>query len=225
MAKKIVKRKKIKIFSLLLLLLIVGTLSFSIYSYIKSNIKNIIITGNTYLNDEEVLKLADLTDYPSFVLFSSRKAEKKIVKNKYIKSVKVRRKFYHTVTINIKEHDILFQKSNNKYVLENGKEILSNKNIRVPKLNNYTPEDKYKKFIENMKEVDKSILGKISEINYDPNDYDKDRFLLYMDDGNSVFLTLTKFEMINYYNEVLSQLEGRKGILYLDSGNHFKIME
>ena len=76
-----------------------------------------------------------------------------------------------------------------------------------------------------MKEVDKSILGKISEISYDPNDYDKDRFLLYMDDGNSVFLTLTKFEMINYYNEVLSQLEGRKGILYLDSGNHFKIME
>ena len=38
-------------------------------------------------------------------------------------------------------------------------------------------------------------------------------------------LTLTKFEVINYYDDVLGQLEGRKGILYLDSGNHFKIME
>ena len=46
-----------------------------------------------------------------------------------------------------------------------------------------------------------------------------------MDDGNSVYLTLTKFEQINYYDEVLPQLEGKKGILYLDSGNHFEIME
>ena len=40
-----------------------------------------------------------------------------------------------------------------------------------------------------------------------------------------VYLTLTKFRMIKYYNEVLGQLEGRKGILYLDSGNHFQIKE
>ncbi len=39
----------------------------------------------------------------------------------------------------------------------------------------------------------------------------KHRFLLYMDDGNSVYLTLTKFEQINYYDEVLPQLEGKKG--------------
>ena len=97
--------------------------------------------------------------------------------------------------------------------------------FRVPRLVNYTPDKKYSSLIENMKSVDKSILGKISEISYQPNEFDKDRFLLLMDDGNSVYLTLTKFEMINYYNEVLGQLEGRRGILYLDSGNHFKIME
>ena len=60
---------------------------------------------------------------------------------------------------------------------------------------------------------------------YTPNDFDKDRFLLYMDDGNSVYLTITKFRMLNYYNKVLPQLGDKKGILYLDSGNHFKIME
>ena len=30
---------------------------------------------------------------------------------------------------------------------------------------------------------------------------------------------------INYYNDVLSQLENKKGILYLDSGNHFQVKE
>ena len=90
---------------------------------------------------------------------------------------------------------------------------------------NYVPDDKYDTFISKMALIDKGILGKISDIEYTPNDYDKDRFLLYMDDGNMVYLTLTKFKQINYYNEVLEQLEGRKGILYLDSGNHFQIKE
>jgi len=46
-----------------------------------------------------------------------------------------------------------------------------------------------------------------------------------MNDGNYVYLTLTKFKQINYYEDVLEKLDGKKGILYLDSGNHFKIME
>ena len=85
--------------------------------------------------------------------------------------------------------------------------------------------DQHLKKVEKMAKVDKGTLGKISDIEYVPNDYDKDRFLLYMDDGNMVYLTLTKFKQIEYYNDVLEQLEGRKGILYLDSGNHFQIKE
>ena len=97
--------------------------------------------------------------------------------------------------------------------------------FRVPRLINYVPDNKYKSFIKGMAQIEEDILGKISDIEYKPNDYDKDRFLLYMDDGNMVYLTLTKFDMINYYNDVLSQLENRHGILYLDNGNHFQIME
>ena len=76
-----------------------------------------------------------------------------------------------------------------------------------------------------MDRVNADTLSRISDISYDPNDIDKERFLLYMDDGNMVYLTLTKFKMINYYNTVLQQLEDRKGILYLDNGNHFQIKE
>ena len=90
---------------------------------------------------------------------------------------------------------------------------------------NYVPNTKYKSLIKQISKIDKDILGKVSEITYVPNEYDKDRFLLYIDDGNSVYLTLTKFKMLNYYNKVLTQLDGKKGILYLDSGNHFQIKE
>lgn len=226
MAKKIVKRKKLRVFRLLLLLFVIAIISFFVYLYVTTNTQNIIIKGNNYISDEEVLQETDLKNYPSFILTMPSKIQKKLAKNEYIKSVKVRRKFYHTFEITIKEYDVLFKNDTlNKYVLDNKKEIMSDLEFRVPRLVNYTPDKKYSSLIENMKSVDKSILGKISEISYQPNEFDKDRFLLLMDDGNSVYLTLTKFEMINYYNEVLGQLEGRRGILYLDSGNHFKIIE
>lgn len=226
MTKKIVKRKKLRVFRLLLLLFVIAIISFFVYLYVTTNTQNIIIKGNNYISDEEILQETDLKNYPSFILTMPSKIQKKLAKNEYIKSVKVRRKFYHTFEINIKEYDVLFKNDTlNKYVLDNKKEITSDLEFRVPRLVNYTPDKKYSSLIENMKSVDKSILGKISEISYQPNEFDKDRFLLLMDDGNSVYLTLTKFEMINYYNEVLGQLEGRRGILYLDSGNHFKIME
>ena len=224
---KLVKKKKIKVFSLLILIIIVAIVGFLAYKYITANIKNIIIEGNNYVNDEEVLEQAELTEYKSFLTILPSTVEKKLTQNKYIKEVEVKRNFFtRTLTIKIKEYDILFyNNNNNKYVLDNNKTISSNKNIRVPTLINYVPDEKYKKLITALHDVDKSVLGKISEISYNPNEFDKDRFLLLMDDGNSVFLTLTKFEMINHYNDVLGQLEGRKGILYLDSGNHFKIME
>ena len=46
--------------------------------------------------------------------------------------------------------------------------------------------------------------------------------MLYMIDGNYVYATLTRFDSVNYYNDIYPTLGGKKGILYLDSGNHFQ---
>ena len=229
MAKKIVKKKKLKIVPFLIVLLILIGLSFGVYQVLKANIKNIVIKNASYLSDDYVIDLAGIKDYPSFYLTSSIKMEKNLKKSPYIISAKVKRKFYHVLEIDLKVNNPLFiNNSSNTVVFENKGTVPIDEEIdlfRVPRLMNYVPDDKYDTFISKMALIDKGILGKISDIEYTPNDYDKDRFLLYMDDGNMVYLTLTKFKQINYYNEVLEQLEGRKGILYLDSGNHFQIKE
>jgi len=229
MAKKIVKRKKLKVFNLFIVLLIIGVLSFLGYIVFQLPIKNIVIRGNDYLTDDYIIELADIKDYPSFLLTSDLSIKKKLKTSPYIKSVDINRHFYNVVVISVKENKPLFINSTNStIVFSNSKEIKTDKSItllRVPRLINYVPDNKYDSFIKGMKKINEDILGKISDIEYQPNDYDKDRFLLYMDDGNMVYLTLTKFSSINYYNDVLSQLENRKGILYLDSGNHFQIKE
>ncbi len=218
------KLKKGAIFVLLLILLVV-IFSSIVYFVIGSEVKNIYIYGNTNLTDQEIIELAKLQDYPNFYTTSFNKIENNIKKNPLIKEVKVKKRFFQQVHIYIEEYKILF-KTDEKYTLENGQEItLLKDNYNVPILINYVPNTKMKSFISKLKEVDDSVLIKISEIKYDPTELDEDRFLLYMNDDNYVYITLTKLNLINKYNDAIEQLEGKKGILYLDSGNYFKIMK
>ena len=229
MAKKIVKKRKIKLFNLLIFLLILMGIVLCVLLIIKMPIRNILIKNTDYLNDDYILELAEIKDYPSFVMTNSYKVKKKIMKSPYVYNCTVKKKLFNVFEITIEEEKaIFFNKNDNKYVFSSGNTIDSdsiNEDFRVPRLNNYVPDKKYKSFIEGMKKIKVDILGKMSDIEYVPNDFDKDRFIVYMDDGNMVYLTLTKFKQINYYNDVVSQLEGRHGILYLDSGNHFEIRE
>ena len=229
MAKKLVKKRKIKLLPCLIVLLVLGGLSFVVYFFLKLPILNLIVENTTYLNDDYILELAEVKDYPSFWMSSTSNMERKLENSPYISEAKVERKFFHILVFNIDENKPLFINNTNNTVVFSDKEEVSVSDridlFRIPRLINYVPDNKYQSFIKGMANIKKDILGKISDIEYQPNDYDKDRFLLYMDDGNMVYLTLTKFDMINYYNDVLSQLENKKGILYLDSGNHFQIME
>ena len=229
MSKKIVKKRKIKLLPFLIFLLVLAVLSFSVYLLLQIRVKNIIVTGTNYIEDDTILEIAKVKDYPKFLLTTNYSVKKNLEKYPYINKAQLIKKHPFTFEIKIEEAKPLFYNTNNNsYVLDNDKNIKDNEveyTFRVPRLLNYVPDKKYKQFVKNMTKVKENTLSKISDIEYQPNDYDKDRFLLYMDDGNMVYLTLTKFKMINYYNEVLSQLEGKHGILYLDSGNHFQIKE
>lgn len=229
MAKKMVKKKKLKVLPFLLVLVLLGGLFFGGYFYLQGTIQNIIVKNTSYLNDDYVIELADVKDYPSFYLLPIGKMTKKLSDSPYIENVKISRIFFRTLIIEIKENRPLFINHTDQNIVFEDKTTVPIKEeidlFRVPRLINYVPDGKYEKFIQGMSHISDDILGKISDIEYQPNEYDKDRFLLYMDDGNMVYLTLTKFKMINYYNSMLSQLENRRGILYLDSGNHFQIKE
>ena len=229
MTKKLVKKKKLKLLPCFIVLLLFGGLSFLVYFFLNLPIKNLIVKNTVYLNDDYVLELAGVKDYPSFWLLSTNEIEKKLETSPDILEADVERNFFHVLVISVTENKPLFiNNTNHTVVFADKEEVKIDEEIdlfRVPRLINYVPDNKYKTFVKGMANIKKDILGKISDIEYQPNDYDKDRFLLYMDDGNMVYLTLTKFDMINYYNDVLSQLENKKGILYLDNGNHFQIME
>lgn len=227
MPKKNKKKKKKKFFKFLLFLLFLAFIAFLACTFLDTSIKNIYIYDNELLTDKEIIDLAELDDYPDFYKTTSSSIKKKLLSSPYIKDVKIKKWFFNEVHIYIDEYKVLFVRvDTNKLVLENKKEIDYDRElVQVPMLINYVPDDKYKNFINKLVRIDNKVISKISEIKYDPNEYDEDRFMLYMNDGNYVYVTLTKMYLLDKYNEAVTKFEGKKGILYLDSGNYFKIIE
>lgn len=222
--KKKKKNKKKIILKILIIIIILGSLIF----YFKNmKIKNIYVTGNNTLKDQEIIELAGINNYPNLFQISSRKIEKKIKLNPLIDSVKVKKTFLGKITINIKEYNLLLKNEiDNTIYLDNGQKITNDINIiGLPTLTNDVDKDILNNFLKKLNTINKDILSKISEITYSPNEYDKDLFLFLMNDGNYVYITTTRLDNINKYENVLLELEGKKGIIYLDSGNHFEILE
>jgi len=226
-----VKRKKLRIgivFLVLILLSLLGYFGYYIFeNTINDNIKNIYVIGNKYIKDYEIIELAKIDNYPGFLSITSNEMERRIKINPFIKGVDVKKKLGNQVYIYITEYSPLFYDRNNqKLIIETNKELVVEKMIDdVPTLiNPITDNDIYKKLVKKFVKIEDNIKQKISEISYMPNDVDKERFLLSMKDGNYVYVTLTKIEEINKYLNVLASLENKKGILYLDSGNYFEIL-
>ena len=221
--KRIIRKINIKKVIIIFIIILLVVLVFFYYRSIK--VKSIYVTGNSYLSESEILKDTNLLNYPHLYEVSESKIKKDLSDNKLINEVKVHKYLSGKVIIEIDENKILYQDSNSKYVLSNKEEIsLDETPFGIPTLINDCSDVK-DKFISKLMLIDKDILKHISEIEYKPTELDKERFMFYMTDGNYVYITLSKINLINSYNEVYPTLEGKKGILYLDSGNHFEIKE
>ncbi len=216
------KKRRLKIGRLFLLLLFIAAISFLCVKYVRVPIRSIIINGNEILTDQEIIEQANLEDYPSYFSTLSILVKNKLKKNPYIESVKVSKGILN-IKITITEKKILYiDKQTQEKVTLTGR-IKDEKQVCVPYLIGTVPEKKQAKFIKAMNKLDKDILCQISEIKYDPNDIDNDRYYVFMNDGNSVYLTVNKFNKLNKYNTILENIGKQNGTLYLDYGDYFEV--
>lgn len=221
MAKKVKKKIKFKIVPILIFLVSLVILYFGLTILADTKIKNIYVYGNNLLTEQEVIELAKVEDYPSFYKTLSRNMKKNIMTNPIVKDVKIRKTFFNVLKIYVAEYKPLFIKGD-KLILEDGisTDIVK---CKVPVLTNEVDSDVYNNLTKEMLKLKDSIRSQISEITYAKSEYDDSRFLLYMDDGNHVYVNIAKFSKLNYYDEIYPTLNNKKGTLYLDSGNHFEV--
>ena len=221
------KKKNKKIVKFIKLIGVLIIIALIIYILLNKKISNIYVKGNKILSDQEIIELAGLENYPKIYSISISKTENKIKLNQVIESVKVRKNIFGRIDIKVSEYNMLLKNEvDNTVYLSNGKNItLEDKINGIPSLINIVSQNVLTPFLKKLDNVDKDILSKISEIEYKPSIYDKELFLFYMNDGNYVYININRLLNINKYESMLEQLEGKKGILYLDSGNHFEVLD
>ena len=226
-AKKVkvkVTKKRLKVKNILVTILILLLIALLGIDASRLPVKNIYITGNNILDDKAIISLADLEEYPPYINIFFSNIKKKLLENNYIKNVNIKRTLTRKIYIEIEEYNpICIYKD--KLILSSTTSVDNIYNIDyIPYVINDI-DDILDKFIAKFNKVDKDILLKISHIEYIPNEVDKERFLLYMTDSNYVYITLSKIDKINKYNSIVQELENKKGIIYLDSGDYVEIKD
>lgn len=218
------KRRVFKVKNILLLLFLFLGIVGLVYYGVTMPVKNVYIKGNYILSDGEIMKISALDKYPSFLLTSSKSIRDKIIKNSYVKDVKISKKFGNVIEVNILEYSAVFS-FEDKIILSNGEIIPNTYNLSdVPILLNMIDDSSLlKRTAIKFGGVDANVLRQISEVEYQPVEVDGDRFLLYMNDGNLVYITLTKINKINKYNQIRDKLDGHMGIIYLDAGDYVEL--
>lgn len=217
-------RRKFNLGKFILFILIIFIIYFGMKYLFNIKIKNIIIVNNNYYSDEEIIEKAGIENYPEFITLSRKKIKNKLSTLDLIEDVEIKKEFGFILRITIKEKKILYHiRSNNEYRVSDNKNYSLDNVTGVPTLINYVPEEVEKKFVNKFKDIDSNIINMISEIEYNKTSYDSERFLLYMNDGNEVYITVSRTNLLNKYVEIVTKLDNKKGILYLDSGNYFEI--
>lgn len=228
MAKKKKKRKvRLKIKNILIFLSIILIFLAVIYYVLQMPIKNIYISGNKILDDETVIELAKLSNYPSFLLTSTSEIKRNLSKSDYINNIKVSKKLGNVIDIKVEEYKALALTNNGQRVILSSGKIIENKdNITdVPVLNNNISDKVFNYFIKKFSGVNDNILRQISQLEYSPVSVDDKRFLLYMDDGNMIYITLTKIDKLNKYNAIKDKMDNQTGLIYLDSGDYVELKD
>ncbi len=219
--KKVVKIKFKRIFLFLLVIFCFGV---GIYNFLNLKITNIYIGGEEILSEEEVIEIALIKDYPKTFSNFSTTLKKRLEQNIYIKEAFVSKDNFTEVVIEIVENKPLFYyKYDDVTVLSDG-QVVEEKFV-VPTVLNYVIDEKYNDLISCLDNLDDGILSRISEIEYKPNEVDDELFLLSMTDGNYVYVNISTFDKLNRYVSIMTNLPQEKGILYLDYGNNFEILE
>ena len=218
------KRSRLKYKNILIFSAVVILLSFCVISAFRMPIRNIIVQGNYFLSDQEIIDIAGIRYYPSTLRNSSRRIKRNIEEHTFVKSVSVRKRgFFSRVIIKVEENlPVFFYLPENSTVLANG--ALVSDRFAVPTLINKVPDTVYERLIERMAAVPNEVLIRMSEIRYMPNEVDVELFLITMTDGNYVYININRFDRIHGYIDIVKSLDNRRGILHLDSGGHFEVL-
>lgn len=221
------KKKRFNYIKFIVFILIFYLLIYGTYYLFKVPTKNIIILGNNLVTDNEIIETAGIKNYPPLLTINRKKISNNLKNINLINNIKIKKTINFELIIEIEENKVICE-YDNMYYLSNGNKVKGNY-IGTPILINYVPETTLNKFLSSMKELDYDIINSIGEIKYSPtidengNITDEEIFIFYMNDGNTVYISIDKIDIMKKYQKIYASVGDKKGILHLDKGNYLEV--
>lgn len=212
-----------------LLFIFLTLLAVLLYSQSKySEIQAITIEGAVLFDQESYQAASGLNIGDSMWSFDAAVVAQQLENLEWIEEASVKKNWLTGVEIHLKEYvQMGYLDRGNSYqiVLSNGLALDQPvASVDGAIYSNFEDEEKRKKLIEQLVQIDSEVLQLISQVILDPEEDDADYVTLYMNDGNEIRGILTTLaEKMNYYPSVIAQLEdGQQGVIDMEVGIFFR---
>lgn len=196
-----------------------------------SDVKHVIVEGNTLLSTEEITTALQLDKKTNIWEVNNRSFKKELMDNPLIKEVKITRKLPRSVEVVITEHHLVGYVTDDdklQAILPDGELInLTNETFNIangPIVKGFENEKHLADMANELVKTDEEVFHLISEIIWQAEDKDQGKVLLYMNDGFIVDTTIRQFaDNMEEYPAIVAQIEeGEQGIIHMGVGTYFE---
>jgi len=205
-------------------LIFIAILFIGAFVYLKSdisNVKSIKVEGNTYLSDDYVVSLSEITEESKYLFLFTSVKESKMKKSDLIEDVSIKLGKNNSVLITVNENKVLGYKvsNNTSLILEDGTVIEFKaeyiKNLALLPLFVEVKEENIAGIAESLSEINDEVLMRISEVTNIAFTYDYNMVKLTMDDGHYVYSSIKGLRYLNSYLELLINQKNSKNKCFL----------
>lgn len=196
-----------------------------------SHVHTVEVTGNTALSDKEVVKISNVSDDTNIWMLDESEIKNELHENPIIDSVEVNKQLPWTVEIAVQEFErVGYIKKDSFFIpiLGNGKVLTKLKKESntgdAPLLLEFDDASMMKKMTNELKQLPQNIRSLISEVHWKPGEDNKNKIVLYMNDGYMVDGTIRNFaKSMKVYPSIVAQLDPKsKGIIHIGVGVYFE---
>lgn len=215
------RRRRKWVFSILL---IIGLFTFYFMTDI-SKPKAITISGNNILEKEDILDFAKINNDSNLIYANPIVISSRLKKHPFITDVSTKSSlFKRVIHIDITELKIFgyrqAEDETTMILFDGTSETLTNDLYQLlPDLiyvNGFDEEEDQRRLVESFLELDDSILNQVSEIHQTSVSYDDKLIQILMKNGNQVFTSFQTVERLNYYLDIIKQLDVENNCLFID---------
>lgn len=200
-----------------------------------NRVNNLTVSGNELVPAHFIKYSSRILTYDKVdKVLEQREAIENVIKeeNPMVESIAFTRPNWNALEITVSEHDIvgLINKDGYHPVLSNGtvidassnQELAKLANDSLPELIDFNTSGELTTIAEGLRQIDSEILASMQTITKvdDPNK--PNAILVQMKDGNQIHAIISTFaQKVQYYPEILSQLEGAQGTINFEVGAYF----